>query len=445
MGLYFRKSESFGPFKLNFSKSGVGVSTGVKGARLSMGPNGTYINVGRNGIYYRKKVKGATSKEVVATNKPISSTLSNYENFYSFTDAIRVSPASGNTSELGDDIIKNIKRARVFTWLLVILSIMLIPVTYGWILLPAVIVRLAFSKLFHAVTRYDLDNSASLEWDKFSEIIKLLKTSKRLWIIETAKLNSNTKYNAGASRSISRGVVTVRKIKPNRKTGFKIKANVPTVVLKSNKCSLLFLPSDVLIKKGRKFVAYSYEQLSVYSSTTIFIENGAVSRDAEIIRYTWQYVNKNGTADKRFNHNRQLPVCRYGLVHFTVGGETSIELHTSNKLVAQNAGKAYHCYKSFIDTIGLAPDVVAKVPRESSTRVLNQLLEVFQIGESQKKTNLSETTIMTAGAAVPEYSNAIANSDISEGMLNAGDTENGNETDTALIDDMLMFLEEEQK
>lgn len=58
MGFYFRKSKSFGPFRLNLSKSGLGLSTGIKGARLSFGPRGTYVNMGSSGLYYRKKLGG---------------------------------------------------------------------------------------------------------------------------------------------------------------------------------------------------------------------------------------------------------------------------------------------------------------------------------------------------------------------------------------------------
>lgn len=60
MAWYFRKSKSFGPFRLNFSKSGVGVSFGVKGARISMNRRGTYVNVGSHGIYYRQRIDGPT-------------------------------------------------------------------------------------------------------------------------------------------------------------------------------------------------------------------------------------------------------------------------------------------------------------------------------------------------------------------------------------------------
>ena len=55
MGFFFRRSTNLGPFRLNFSKSGVGASLGVKGARLTMTPRGTtYITVGSHGFYYRE-------------------------------------------------------------------------------------------------------------------------------------------------------------------------------------------------------------------------------------------------------------------------------------------------------------------------------------------------------------------------------------------------------
>jgi hypothetical protein len=60
MGWSFRRSIRFGPIRFNLSKSGVGVSAGVKGARVSTGPRGTYVNVGRGGYYYRQKVGGGS-------------------------------------------------------------------------------------------------------------------------------------------------------------------------------------------------------------------------------------------------------------------------------------------------------------------------------------------------------------------------------------------------
>ena len=62
MGFSFRKSIRFGPLRLNLSKSGVGLSAGVKGARVSKGPRGTYLNVGAGGVQYRKKLDGTSER-----------------------------------------------------------------------------------------------------------------------------------------------------------------------------------------------------------------------------------------------------------------------------------------------------------------------------------------------------------------------------------------------
>ena len=57
MGFSFRRSSSFGPFRLNFSKSGIGASVGVKGARVTVSPKGrTYITVGAGGFSYRQNL-----------------------------------------------------------------------------------------------------------------------------------------------------------------------------------------------------------------------------------------------------------------------------------------------------------------------------------------------------------------------------------------------------
>src|ERR1051326_237327 len=67
MGLFFRKSKKLGLFRLNFSKSGVGVSVGVKGARIGGNAKGqTYVHAGRKGVYYRKtfsQAGGVTSSQ----------------------------------------------------------------------------------------------------------------------------------------------------------------------------------------------------------------------------------------------------------------------------------------------------------------------------------------------------------------------------------------------
>jgi hypothetical protein len=60
VGFYIRKAFNFGPIRLNLSKSGLGVSVGVKGARISTGPNGPSVHAGRYGLYYRERLGRST-------------------------------------------------------------------------------------------------------------------------------------------------------------------------------------------------------------------------------------------------------------------------------------------------------------------------------------------------------------------------------------------------
>lgn len=56
MGFSFRKSFRAGPVRFNLSKSGLGVSTGVRGLRIGTGPRGAYISGGRSGLYFREQL-----------------------------------------------------------------------------------------------------------------------------------------------------------------------------------------------------------------------------------------------------------------------------------------------------------------------------------------------------------------------------------------------------
>src|SRR4029079_9311213 len=64
MGFYIRKSVSLGPLRFNLSKSGIGVSTGIRGFRVGSGPRGNYVHMGRNGLYYRHTLPAARPGDI---------------------------------------------------------------------------------------------------------------------------------------------------------------------------------------------------------------------------------------------------------------------------------------------------------------------------------------------------------------------------------------------
>jgi hypothetical protein len=82
MGWRFHRSIKAGPFRINFSKSGVGVSAGVKGFRVGVGPRGTRVtsSIPGTGISYVKEsrwhhidsvgLSGLPPKATSTTTKP---------------------------------------------------------------------------------------------------------------------------------------------------------------------------------------------------------------------------------------------------------------------------------------------------------------------------------------------------------------------------------------
>ena len=83
MPFYIRKSVSVGPFRFNLSKSGIGLSAGVKGFRVGTGSRGNYVHMGRYGLYYRASLNGPRRLDLleqrIAPSAPSSEALAEVE------------------------------------------------------------------------------------------------------------------------------------------------------------------------------------------------------------------------------------------------------------------------------------------------------------------------------------------------------------------------------
>ena len=73
MGWSFRRSKKFGPFRLNFSKRGLGVSVGGPGARISLGADGRVresYGLPGTGIRYQQTIGQGRSRRTIAPSIP---------------------------------------------------------------------------------------------------------------------------------------------------------------------------------------------------------------------------------------------------------------------------------------------------------------------------------------------------------------------------------------
>ncbi len=77
-------------------------------------------------------------------------------------------------------------------------------------------------------------------------------------------------------------------------------------------------PTFMITDSEKKFKYVSIPNLNITCYSTKFLESESIPNDTEIVGYTWKYVNKNGSQDKRFNDNEQIAVAKYAELKITV-------------------------------------------------------------------------------------------------------------------------------
>lgn len=172
---------------------------------------------------------------------------------------------------------------------------------------------------------YILDEETSEEYSRRIGAWEILAESDKKWQIVQEVQVMNKKANAGAGRNVKRIACKIAKSLP-----FYINTNVDVIQIKLHKEILLLLPDKVFIIRKGKVGLVNYEDVNIQISQTEFIEIEPIPRDAIVIGSTWQYVNKSGAPDKRYKDNKELPICRYGVVSLTSDDGLNVELQFSN-------------------------------------------------------------------------------------------------------------------
>ena len=342
MPFYFRKSISAGPFRFNLSKSGVGLSVGVKGLRIGTGPRGHYVQAGRGGLYYRASIGGGRSTQTQRHKQQQAPTIEpNHPGQFAeegrvvmveiaSTDVLGMRDSS--QADLIDDM--NAKQARIplgpFLGLgtagLGLLA-MLAGGSQNAVgnMADAIVLLLALPAFGigawldqsrrRSVLFYNLDAEATTRFERVTEEFDVLAACRGKWHIEAGgavKDLTTWKRNAGAKHLLNRKSAHLRYVLPKI-----LRSNVTPPSLVLGKRTFYFFPEIVLVQDGKKFGAVGYGDFDIRQDQSRFIENGHPPNDTQVVDHTWEHPNKSGGPDRRFKNNRRLPVCLYDVLHLS--------------------------------------------------------------------------------------------------------------------------------
>ena len=321
MGFYLRKSISVGPLRFNLSKSGIGVSAGIKGLRFGTGPRGNYVHMGRGGLYYRATLPSSTPSQPrfqpANTIDPVipSGTHAPLEEIES-ADVSQIVDSS--SQELLSEL--NQKRNKMRLWPIaatvsaIIVFLELSNAAPNWLFLITLVVGLILTYMAFShdtlaktvVLFYDFDPEMEKAYGQLHSAAENIAGCAAAWHIEAQGKVHDRKYHAGASSLVRRKTTFIRKAEPPY-----VKSNIETIAIGVGRQTLHFFPDRVLIYDSNGVGAVGYQELRIDVKPSRFIEDGATPRDAKVVDRTWKYVNKSGGPDRRFKGNRELPICLY--------------------------------------------------------------------------------------------------------------------------------------
>lgn len=325
MGLRFRKSVNIGGFRVNFSKTGVGYSFGGPGFRYTITADGrerVTVSLPGTGISYVEESsskKRSIDEHQSAVNEGRFHEIGNksieclqskeYEEFISQCQQYL-------------DLEKKYRQGMKYSFIIAICFLFLALLkAYTYVTLGVGIVFVGLSVWFLLRTRALYNNKIKMEYvfdeepnpySKLVELMKLLDKSCSLRCATGVTQGARGRVHAGATN-----LYDLHNIKIEKKPPKLLETNIECYYIKFPKEEFFILPDKILIIKDYKVGTVNTNSIKVKYEESDFRETDAVPRDAKIIGKSWLYVNNNGSPDRRYKNNREVPICLYGELTIT--------------------------------------------------------------------------------------------------------------------------------
>ncbi len=357
---------------LNFSQKGISTSIGTKGASLTFKQDGIYLNTSIPGIglYQRKKIFENKNEENNDTNLIVDNILpfnsNDLEQFdfaeissqdkYGIIEAIHL--ARKEREELKNDI-KKLKR---------IIIISKFKLTLSYILMFEIINKRFLIELKEDVDNQkntlerltvllencyvnvdiDFDNEVSEKYEDAVRSYQRLSQTKFIWNVTNLQWE-----NSYQSRAAYNFVYDRKKVLIIDNKSIEIKSKYKAFIFNSSEDRNYYIyPSFLLLFYQKdKIKIIDYKDFEIEYVPTNFVEEEFKPDDSLLLNYTWKRVNKNGSPDRRFSNNYQIPIFEYGIIKILIQGTIIDQFIFSNNKAAMEFYDKFSLFKKKIDEL----------------------------------------------------------------------------------------------
>lgn len=348
MGWRFRRSVKLFPgVRLNFSGGGISTTIGVPGASINVGKTGSYVNLGLTGtgLSYRAKLMSRerpapiAPPHVPASPQVLPPVVAPPEGplpgeIHSGAISEMTSPGLGELKRL----INEAAMQRVTLSRSVAESEKRLQETKQRLHnAQRFVVRLFMQKQIPRLADDVHEQGTKLEDERarlngceidigfafddatlnsFAALVRAyeeLRQCAAIWDI-----TSSSATNRVAQRTIATDALTRTLVQFDFASSENINSAYKALVLgNTNGEDIHIYPGFVMMRSpGRDFALLDVRDLTVELRLSRFIEEERILEDSEVIDRTWAKTNKDGSPDRRFQGNYQIPVIKYGQLFF---------------------------------------------------------------------------------------------------------------------------------
>lgn len=336
MGLKFRRRQKLFPeVNLNLSAKGLSATVGIKGLSVNFNKTGAYLNTGipGTGIYDRNRIaKWEKNKNEVVTESPNQYYFlsKNLESAISSNQANSVT--SEGLAEIKENLIEARKEYEEIKAELFQLNTEIQKLKKYFSLLKLILIGFFMKSLKEKIEdnenylehlndqlsqcniniETNIDPNTEKQYKELVESFKNLLTADYVW--HKLKEESNKDNRSSASYNIDRKRTKLCIDKANF-----IKSDYDAFCfVKANGDKLYLYPAFAMLYNNQNnFGLVELAELEVNFSYTKYHESENLPNDAEVVGSVWIKENNDGSPDKRFKNNYQIPIVRYGELTFT--------------------------------------------------------------------------------------------------------------------------------
>lgn len=331
MALKFKRRQKLFPgVYLNYSSKGISTTIGVKGLSINLKKSGSYLNTGspRTDVYNRKKVNlsSLTEQKNIENAEQNNFTLSQeIEGEIRSKDVNEITSlglinlketileAYKEKKEIEAEIMQLGKATKIAKNVKVISKYLIIGFIFKWFENNYIEkseyldnLKTQFKECHVNIDINHTDNKDN-EYNKLKKVFEQLSGSQKIWDLTSSVKNHDNR--SSAYENVTRNETTI---------GFK---TLPFINTKykamyfhnKNGSDIYIYPGFVILFDDNKnFGMVELNEFDIKFSHSRFIEREEIPKDSQVIGSTWAKVNKNGTPDKRFKFNYEIPIVKYG-------------------------------------------------------------------------------------------------------------------------------------